>query len=191
MRFAEHGRVRVRLVAGLAMCAGLAGMPAAAQNAGAPTGVTPRASAESPAGDAVMGRGASSLPPLPPVPSRTEEGTLNGSDFRVDLPVGSGTQAGAGVLPGWNRKLVVYFHGYQSDPQRFRMNPATHGPNAPSRQIQQLLRRGYAVVQPGYRTGGWAIATAPADAEALRKYLRSTTGRHGRRLWWGSRWAGC
>jgi pimeloyl-ACP methyl ester carboxylesterase len=177
----------VGLVARAVLCAALVGMPVWAQDVGAPTGVA--AGAAAPAADSSatggrLGREAPLFPMLPPVPSRTEEGTLGGSDFRIDLPVGSGVEAGtgaaagaaAGELPGWNRKLVVYFHGYQSEPQRFRMNPATHGPNAPSRLIQQLLRRGYAVVQPGYRTGGWAIATAPADAEALRKYFAKHYG---------------
>jgi pimeloyl-ACP methyl ester carboxylesterase len=187
MPSAGYRRLRVGLVARAVLCAALVGMPVWAQDVGAPTGVA--AGAAAPAADSSatggrLGREAPLFPMLPPVPSRTEEGTLGGSDFRIDLPVGSGIEAGtgaaagaaAGELPGWNRKLVVYFHGYQSEPQRFRMNPATHGPNAPSRLIQQLLRRGYAVVQPGYRTGGWAIATAPADAEALRKYFAKHYG---------------
>ncbi len=113
--------------------------------------------------DAGSARGASS------VQARTEEGQLNGSAFRIDIPDAK--------PDSWNRKLVMYYHGYQSEPQLFRMDPATHHPNPPSRLIAQLLERGYAVAQPGYRAGGWAIATAPGDAEDLRRYFGKHYGR--------------
>jgi pimeloyl-ACP methyl ester carboxylesterase len=78
--------------------------------------------------------------------------------------------------PAWNHRLVVYLHGYQAQPQLFRPNLTTHAANLPSRLIEQLLARGYAVAQPGYSTGGWAIATAPADIEALRRYFTQVNG---------------
>ncbi len=91
----------------------------------------------------------------------TEEGQIDGSNFRIDLPPGT----------VWNRKLIVYYHRYQSDPHPIAPKPPTPPPNPPTRLTEQLLTRGYAVAQPGYRAGGWAIATAPGDAEALRRYF--------------------
>ncbi len=150
-----------------------------AQNVGAPTGVapsTPKAETQA------AGAQATALSQLPEAdaaaahsttsaPVRTEEGDLHGSSFRIDLPSGSGLPA------GWNRRLVVYYHGYQSEPQLFQPNPATHAANPPSRMIAELLQRGYAVAQPGYRSGGWAIATATGDAEDLRQYFARHYGR--------------
>ena len=160
----------VLLVAALFAGPGWAGGRLYAQAMGAPTGVTPKG----PATDAPRPTGLSQLPEADSaslnklsalVPARTEEGQLGGSSFRIDIPSATDTS--------WNRKLVIYFHGYQSEPQRFRNNPSTNTPNPPSRLVSQLLQRGYAVAQPGYSTGGWAIATAPADAETLRKYFSS------------------
>ena len=157
-------------------------MPLGAQNVGAPTGVTTGGLA-APVHKAAMTDvpGAAGLSQLPetaagsaagqgapaPTPVRTEEGAIGGSDFRIDRPLAD---------EGWNRQLVVYFHGYQSEPQQFRVNPGTRIANPPSRLVQQLVSRGYAVAQPGYRTGGWAIATATGDAEALRRYFGSHYG---------------
>ncbi len=159
-----------------------------AQSTGAPTGVAqgqkPQGDVGKPGngltqlGDSDSASGAKSSVATGPV--RTEEGNIRGSSFRIDIPQDLPQAApGTGSAPGkpgtgWNRKLIVYYHGYQPDPQRFAMNPATKAPNPPSRLIAQLLARGYAVAQPGYRAGGWAIATATGDAEDLRRYF----GRH-------------
>ncbi len=144
-----------------------------AQNIGAPAGAPQHVPAQDggringltqlPDTDTIPGRGVSIIP------SRTEEGQLSGSAFRIDVPNAE--------PDSWNRKLVMYYHGYQSEPQIFTINPTTHHPNPPSHLITQLLRRGYAVAQPGYRAGGWAIATAPGDAEQLRRYFGKHYGR--------------
>ncbi len=138
--------------------------PLPAQHVGAPMGVTPPLDASKtngltqlPDADAGPGRSAAT------VSSHTEEGELDGSAFRIDVP--------DATPESWNRKLVMYYHGYQSERQLFTLDPTTHNPNPPSRLIGQLLQRGYAVAQPGYRAGGWAIATAPGDAEQLRRYF--------------------
>ncbi len=169
---------------GLALLIVAAALPARAQGTGAPTGVVPgqnvaappspprTASSGSPSGAGVQRAGGlSQLPEAdaarsgPAIPLRTEEGEIGGSSFRIDEP-----------KSGWNHELVVYYHGYQEEPQRFRLNPVTHATNPPTRLIAELLQRGYAVAQPGYTAGGWAIATAPKDAEALRRYFRSRYG---------------
>lgn len=150
-----------------------------AQNVGSPTGVVPKPAAPGTVAAPPKETGLSQLPESdvnppprlsPPVPVRTEEGKLGGSSFRIDLPKGSATS------PAWNHKLVVYFHGYQAEPQVFRLNSMTNAPNPPTRLINQLLERGFAVAQPGYSTGGWAIATAQDDAGTLRHYFRSHYG---------------
>ncbi len=153
--------------------------PVRAQGTGAPTGVTARP--QTPAKPLEPGESQGPKTGIAQQPERTaaeralkdagavqapvhtEEGRIGDSSFRIDVP--NATPA------SWNRKLIVYFHGYQSEPQLFRLNPVTGLPYTPLRQINQLLLRGYAVAQPGYAIGGWAIATAPGDGEALRRYF--------------------
>jgi pimeloyl-ACP methyl ester carboxylesterase len=102
---------------------------------------------------------ASATPPAPPpTPVRTETGRLNGASFRIDIP------------QKWNHGLVVYFHGYQSTPEVF--DPKY----PPSRVLEEILSRGYAVARSGYATGGWAIPQAASETEALRHYFRKKYG---------------
>jgi pimeloyl-ACP methyl ester carboxylesterase len=109
---------------------------------------------------------AENRPPVPPplVPARTEEGTQEGSSFRIDIP------------DAWNRDLVVFFHGYEQTPRLFALNTSTGKPNPPSRLVEQLLSKGYAVVQSGYSVGGWAVTEAASEGESLRKYFDSHYG---------------
>ena len=111
--------------------------------------------------------GAAAVPPppaAPPVPARTEEGVRDGSSFRIDVP------------EIWNRNLILFFHGYEQQPHLFSVNQATGKPNPASHLLQALLARGYAVAQPGYSTGGWAVIEAAHDGEALRQYFDSHYG---------------
>lgn len=93
-----------------------------------------------------------------PPPARTEVGTLQGASYRIDVP------------SHWNRKLVVYFHGYEDRPVVFGQGEAL------SPMFGPVLARGYAIVQSGYSQGGWALQQAVADTERLRKYF---VARHG------------
>ncbi len=94
-----------------------------------------------------------SVPEEPPaVPVQTEIGTLEGASFRIDIP------------QNWNHGLVMYFHGYEPRPRIFQSHP-------PGRILQQILNRGYAVAQSGYSVGGWAIAYAPKESEAVRQHF--------------------
>jgi pimeloyl-ACP methyl ester carboxylesterase len=115
--------------------------------------------------DAAAARAEGRAPAGPLVPSRTEEGTQDGSSFRIDMP------------EVWNHRLVLFFHGYQQLPQLFVPNLTTGKPNAPSHLVQQLLARGYAVAQPGYSVGGWAVTEAAREGEELRRYFESHYGR--------------
>ncbi|MFZ0271865.1 MAG: alpha/beta hydrolase [Acidobacteriaceae bacterium] len=94
----------------------------------------------------------------PPVPVKTEAGKINGASFRIDVP------------KNWNHGLVLYFHGYEPTPQVF--DPKY----PPTRILQEILNRGYAVARSGYAVGGWAVPQAAAETEALRRYFRKKYG---------------
>ena len=83
----------------------------------------------------------------------TEVGTLSATAYRIDIPA------------NWNHALVVYFHGYSEGPFTYR---ATGPLNA---QTQPIFDRGYAVIQSGYSTPGWALAEAYPETEQLRQYF--------------------
>ena len=87
-----------------------------------------------------------------------ETGEINGAKYRID------------VLANWNNQLVIYCHGYSLTP--------TDPDNAEQNALLQLfLSQGYAVARSGYAAGGWAIAEAVQDTEALRRHF---VRRHGR-----------
>ena len=88
----------------------------------------------------------------------TETGTLDGASFRIDVP------------HNWNHGLVLYYHGYQPRPQLF--DPKY----PPTRILQEILNRGYAVARSGYSVGGWALPQASAETAALRRHFRKKYG---------------
>jgi pimeloyl-ACP methyl ester carboxylesterase len=94
----------------------------------------------------------------PPIPIRTEIGRINGASFRIDIP------------KNWNRGLVLYFHGYEPTPQTF--DPKY----PPTRILEEILNRGYAVARSGYAVGGWAVPQASSETDALRRYFRKKYG---------------
>ena len=116
-------------------------------------------------GAAVRANNAPAPPPIPAVKVATEEGSQASSSFRIDVP------------EIWNHRLVLFFHGYQQTPQLFLPNPSTSKANPPTRLIEQLLARGYAVAQPGYSVGGWAVIEAARESESLRRYFDAHYGR--------------
>ncbi|HEV2279961.1 MAG TPA: alpha/beta hydrolase [Acidobacteriaceae bacterium] len=89
---------------------------------------------------------------------RTEIGTINHSSYRIDIP------------QNWNHSLVLYFHGYMQRPQVF--DPKY----PPSRVLQEVLNRGYAVARSGYSVGGWAMPQAASETEAVRRHFRKKYG---------------
>jgi dipeptidyl aminopeptidase/acylaminoacyl peptidase len=94
----------------------------------------------------------------PPIPIRTEIGHIDGASFRIDIP------------KNWNHGLVLYFHGYEPTPQTF--DPKY----PPTRILQEILNRGYAVARSGYAVGGWAVPQASSETDALRRYFRKKYG---------------
>lgn len=83
----------------------------------------------------------------------TEVGTLNGADYRIDVP------------NNWNHKLIVYYHGYAQQPVTFHLAEHLTG------QQQPLFERHYAIAQSAYSQTGWALPQAYPETEALRQYF--------------------
>lgn len=94
----------------------------------------------------------------------TEFGKLGGADYRIDMPA------------NWNRRLVVYFHGYSIDAVDFPADQPLYRP------LQDLTARGYAVIQSGYSRAGWAVEQAIVDSERLRKQFIAKYGKPKRTL---------
>jgi pimeloyl-ACP methyl ester carboxylesterase len=90
---------------------------------------------------------------IPLAHARTEVGDLSGAQFRVDVP------------DNWNHGLVIYCHGYSTDPVTFDARKPLD-PN-----LAVFTSAGYAVAQSSYSTTGWAIEQAVPEIESLRKYF--------------------
>jgi len=136
--------------------AGLAATQARAQTApathAAQAGRAPTAPADTvaPAATAAGPAPASAAATPPPVPVKTEVGRIDGASFRIDVP------------RDWNHGLVLYFHGYQPTPQIFDAK------YPPTRILEEILRRGYAVAgisarNTGSRARPFSLATRWAD----------------------------
>jgi hypothetical protein len=83
----------------------------------------------------------------------TEIGTLSAVPYRIDIPA------------AWNHKLIVYFHGYSETPYTYRLGSQLN------EQVAPLFERGYAIIESGYSTTGWALAEAYPETEQLRLYF--------------------
>ena len=88
----------------------------------------------------------------------TEVGTLDQVPYRIDIPA------------NWNRALVVFYHGYTEGPFTYHVNALLNDQTAP------IFERGYAVIQSGYSTPGWALAEAYPETEHLRQYFLKRYG---------------
>jgi len=86
-----------------------------------------------------------------------EVGTIAGVPYRIDIP--------AAWFDNPRRALVVYFHGYSEGPYTY------HADGPLNEQTQPIFDRGYAIVQSGYSTAGWALAEAYPETEQLRQYF--------------------
>jgi pimeloyl-ACP methyl ester carboxylesterase len=88
---------------------------------------------------------------------KLEVGVINGAAFRIDIP------------DNWNGGLVVYCHGYNQSPVKFKEDAANP-------LIKVFTEEGYAFAQSGYATGGWAVQEAAVDTESLRRYFVTKYG---------------
>ena len=90
-----------------------------------------------------------------PSHAKTEFGKLQGAEYRIDFPA------------NWNHGLVVYCHGY--DQHSGGVIYDERKPLPP--ELAVFVKDGYALIQSGYSTGGWAVEQAVSDVETLRKYF--------------------
>jgi pimeloyl-ACP methyl ester carboxylesterase len=89
---------------------------------------------------------------------KMELGELNGAKFRIDIP------------ENWNGGLVMYCHGYSSEPVSYK---DTKLPPV----FAVFTDQGYALAQSGYAGGGWAVQEAVMDTESLRRYFSLKYGK--------------
>ncbi len=85
-------------------------------------------------------------------------GTHAGAAYRIDIPA------------NWNRRLIVYYHGYEIMPVAFDAREPV------SPMFEPMLKRGYAVIQSAYSAAGWAVEQGYADSERLRRYFVARYG---------------
>jgi pimeloyl-ACP methyl ester carboxylesterase len=123
-----------------------------------PQNDTASPSTRAPKLEAGQNAAAHTLPEEPPVPVKTEVGTLEGASYRIDVP------------ENWNHNLVVYYHGYEGKPLVYQQEHPS------GRILQKILNRGYAVAQSGYAVGGWAIPQAEKETASVRAYFTKKYG---------------
>lgn len=80
----------------------------------------------------------------------TEEGAIDGADFRIDIP------------ENWNGGLLMYAHGYAM---------ASSKPGFNMDMVKVAASLGMAVAQSRYSRQGWAAEEGILETEALRKYF--------------------
>ena len=92
--------------------------------------------------------------------ARTDTGRIGGAYYQIDVPA------------NWNRKLVMYAHGYET------IGSSTAGMKANLNQVGGLfLPQGFAVARSAYRRQGWAVVEGVDDTEALRQYFVKQYGK--------------
>ena len=89
----------------------------------------------------------------------TEFDTLQGASYRIDVPA------------QWNHRLIVFYHGTSTTPLTFSAEDGL------SPMFTPMLKQGYALIQSGYSSAGWAIEQGDADTERLRSRF---IARHGK-----------
>lgn len=79
-------------------------------------------------------------------------GPLKGGGYQVFIP------------KNWNKKLVMFAHGYQ-----FMGSPAASANAGLEKKMQYILDRGFALAASDYPVQGWALPEAVDATEELRK----------------------
>jgi pimeloyl-ACP methyl ester carboxylesterase len=92
--------------------------------------------------------------------ARIDSGAINGARYRVLFP------------PNWQKKLVMYAHGYEFMGSRPLQS---QNPEFLAR-MKPFLDRGFAVAASDYQYQGLALAQGVDDTEALRQYVVKTYG---------------
>ena len=87
-------------------------------------------------------------------------GVLKGGDYQVHIPA------------NWNKKLIMYAHGYQ-----FMGTPASSANDKLAQRLKPFLDRGFAVAASDYPIQGFALAEGVDATEELRQAFIKKMGR--------------
>lgn len=93
--------------------------------------------------------------------AKIDSGSINGANYRIVFP------------ENWQKKLVMYAHGYEfmgAQPRQSK-NPQW------LKQISVFLERGFAVAASDYQYQGFALPQGVDDTEALRQYFVQKYGK--------------
>jgi pimeloyl-ACP methyl ester carboxylesterase len=85
-------------------------------------------------------------------------GNIRSSAFRIDIP------------ERWNHDLILYLHGYTTAPVSFDRDRLDD-------VLQRFVDRGYAIAQPGFSAGGWAVAEGSTATLELEDYFTAHYGK--------------
>ncbi len=85
------------------------------------------------------------------------EGTLHGAAYRISVP------------ENWNGTLLVYAHGYPTEP--------VPEPDLAFLGEEALLEQGYALAASGFRGAGYNVREAVKDTKSLTDYFRKKVGK--------------
>lgn len=90
--------------------------------------------------------------------AKRDTGILNGAAYEITIPV------------NWNKKLVMYAHGYEqpSTPKNSMM---------PNNVLNVFLERGFATARSSYSRTGWALPEGVDDTEGLRQFFEKKYGK--------------
>jgi pimeloyl-ACP methyl ester carboxylesterase len=84
--------------------------------------------------------------------TKTDAGLLNGVAYDIQIP------------ENWNKKLVLYAHGYE-------MAETPRNTMWPNHILNVFLDRGFAVARSSYSRTGYALPEGVEDTEALRQFF--------------------
>ena len=90
--------------------------------------------------------------------AKRDTGIINGAAYEIQIP------------DNWNKKLVMYAHGYEQV-------GTPHNMLYPNPVLNVFLARGFAVARSTYNRTGWALPEGVDDTETLRKYFNKKHGK--------------
>ena len=90
--------------------------------------------------------------------AKRDTGILSGAAYEIQIP------------DNWNKKLVLYAHGYE------QVN-TPHTMLGKNPLLNVFLDRGFAVARSTYSRTGWALPEGVDDTETLRKYFNKKYGK--------------
>ena len=90
--------------------------------------------------------------------AKRDTGILNGAAYEITIPA------------NWNKKLVMYAHGYESPatPKNLLM---------PNPMLDVFWARGFATARSSYKRTGWALPEGVDDTEGLRQFFEKKYGK--------------